>query len=513
MSARFIHEFLLSHAETRATLPAVVSDARVVTHRGLRDEADALAVQLRRVGIKPGQTIVVMSEPTIETVALVCACSIVGAVYVPVDASAPRKRLRGIFRDVEATLIVIGATHPPAAWAGRPWATLGPGPTLTTPDGAGPALNEPLTSRHVRRPSDVCYVLFTSGTTGRPKGIVMSHRAVLAFWRSLVDHCNPSGDPGLRVGSFSSLQFDFSLLDWGLGLGSGGSVALVDRALFHQPRRFLATLLDRGITLMSGVPSLWANVIKFEPERLSTLRGSLAGLLFAGEAFPIPWLHTMRSQLPGLRLINCFGHSESIACTFHDLDDPLPEDWRDLPISRTSTAGELLLLTEEGKPITEPGIVGEIAVRSTALFDGYLGHAAATAFCLIADPADPLAPPIFRSGDLGEVSSDGLLRFRGRRDNQVKILGNRVELEEVEAHAMRAVGVQAAVAVKSGEEIWLAVEESQPGGADLVTSVANHLRENLPRYMLPTRLEVVAAIHRNSNGKADRARMLEEMAR
>lgn len=77
MSARFIHEFLLSHAETRATLPAVVSDARVVTHRGLRDEADALAVQLRRVGIKPGQTIVVMSEPTIETVALVCACSIV----------------------------------------------------------------------------------------------------------------------------------------------------------------------------------------------------------------------------------------------------------------------------------------------------------------------------------------------------------------------------------------------------------------------------------------------------
>lgn len=504
MKPQFIHEFLLAHADGRGLQTAIISADGVVTHRELAEAAVMMANDLRALGLQPGQAVVVLADPSIEAVALVCACSIVGAVYVPVDADAPRDRQSGIICDVDAALVVSGANRPIADWTERCCAVLGPGFVLTEASEAkvvpAPADLRP----EVRGPNDACYMLFTSGTTGKPKGIVMSHRAVLVFWESLIRHVNPTRDPGLRVGSFSSLHFDFSLLDWGLGLGSGGSVALIDRVLFHQPRAFLTALHDLRVILMSGVPSLWANVLKFEPGRVASLRGTLRALLFAGEAFPVPWLHSLRDQLPGLRLINCFGHSESIACTFYDLPDPLPVDWTDLPISWRSTSGELFLLNKEGA-------VGEIAVRSRALFDGYFRDPEATAAALIEDPVNSLAPPVFLSGDLGEVGPDGLLRFRGRRDNQVKVLGNRVELEEIDAHAMSVRGVQAAVAVKSGEEIWLAVEPSPSSEPDLVDSVANHLRLNVPRYMVPSRIHLVVGIHRNVNGKADRRRMLEEM--
>ena len=336
---------------------------------------------------------------------------------------------------------------------------------------------------------------------------MMSHRAVLAFFRGLVDHCGLG--PSARVGTFAPLQFDFSLLDMGLAFGSGATLVQVPRILFHNPKQLLGYLNETRVTQMNSVPALWRAILRHAGENLTQLR-HLEAILFAGEPFPIADLIRLRASLPSLRVINCFGQSESIACSFTDVPIPLPPETENLSIGFAHPGAEMLLIDPQGQEIRDPGIVGEIYLRGATLFLGYWRDPNATAEALVLNPLRPLSGErVFRTGDMAYKGPIGDLYFCGRRDQQVKILGNRVELAEVESRLCAHSGVDQAVAVatryQDDTKLIAYVVRKKDGPA--VTRDELHLfcKSNLNSYMIPTLIKFVDTLPINSNGKLDRA--------
>jgi amino acid adenylation domain-containing protein len=505
-----LHHFLLRHAADRPDHPAVVGERSTLTYAQLAALAHVYADQLLDWGVGNGDRIVLQLDPSPEALALLCACSLTGAVFVPLAPDCPPSRLTAITARTDAVLLIRAdepadtTTSSPADQV--PHATLTPDglrlpAKLRAPDGSG--------VRFATIGRDLAYLIFTSGTTGEPKGIMMSHRAVLAFWRALVAHC--ALGPQARVGSISPLQFDFSLLDYGLALGSGTTVVLVPRYLYQQPRRMLDHMGRHGVTQMNGVPSIWSAVLRHTPGELSRAT-RLRTVLFAGEAFPVEQLRRLTEAVPGLRVINCFGHSESVACSFHDLPTPLPDDLASLPFSWGHPGAQLLLVDDSGRPVTRPGQVGELYLRADNLFSGYWRDPVATRAALVPNPLRPNdGELVFRSRDLAETGEDGLLRYRGRADLQVKIRGNRVELEEVEHRLAAHPGISEAALTVQGEaglRELRAVVVPVPGtiGPD-PAELRRWCADVLPSYMVPGEIRTTASLPVTANGKVDRKRL------
>jgi acyl-coenzyme A synthetase/AMP-(fatty) acid ligase len=350
------------------------------------------------------------------------------------------------------------------------------------------------------------HIVFTSGTTGRPKGVVMSHRAVVAFFHGMLAEAIVT--PTDRVASTSPLQFDFSLLDIGLALGSGAAVVPVPRGLVRWPRRLLGFLEDCGVTHVNAVPSMWRPVLHHEFERLSRLT-SLRGVLFCGEPFPLTELRALQRALPGARLVNCYGATESMACSFADVPNPLPADLERLSIGRAHRGAEILLLDDEGRPVSAPGEIGEIHLRSPALFTGYWADPDATARTLVPDPLNPGGGTrLLRSGDLAYRGPAGEHYYVGRADLQVKIRGNRVELGEVERCLSEHPRVSCAVALVDGTGPTAALRAfvvPEPGQSPVTAEELRlFCRESLPEYMVPEHVDWRDELPVTSHGKVDR---------
>ncbi|MEH0845486.1 AMP-binding protein [Micromonospora sp. CPCC 205711] len=507
-----LHEFLLCHASTRPDHPAVVErtgsgDLETVSYRALRDRAETYAAALAELGLDVGDRVVVDSDTSASAIALVIACSLRGLTFVPVSPESPTRRVLTV---AETAGAVLHLQPPDGRREGLPpelgAARFGP---------AGLTVQRAPARRPHRRvastPTDPAYIVFTSGTTGRPKGVVMSHRAVLAFYRGMLAH--DIVGPGDRVATTSPLQFDFSLLDVGLALGSGATVVPVPRALLRWPRRFLGFLADTGATQVNGVPSIWRPALRHEPDQLATLE-RLRGVLYSGESFPLPELRHLRKLRPGLRIVNCYGSTESIACSFTDVPDPVPDDAERISIGVAHPGAELLLLDDSGEPVRAPGVLGQLYLRSPALFTGYWDDPEATAAALVPDPVEPRSGQrVFRTGDLAYRGGDGALYFSSRLDSQVKIRGNRVELGEVERRLSECAGVTAATVLvlpqPNGEPGLCAFVATAPGAEAVGGRLGAFCKETLPDYMVPAELHLLSELPVTVNGKVDKAALVE----
>ncbi|WP_367129075.1 D-alanine--poly(phosphoribitol) ligase [Saccharothrix sp. HUAS TT1] len=503
----FFHEFLLAAAATSPDRPAVVEAAgadelRTVTYRQLERQVFAYAVELGELGLEMGDRVVVESDTSASAIALVIACSSLGLTFVPVSPQAPAKRLEAIIEAAEPAL------HLQAVGGGREDVPEHVGAGVFGPD-LLELHRKPTPRPRSRREAvstDPAYIIFTSGTTGRPKGVVMSHRGVTSFYRGMLYHGIVDSDA--RVATTSPLQFDFSLLDIGLALGSGATVVPVPRDRLYWPRRFLRFLRDAGVTQVDGAPSIWRPVLRHEPELLAEL--DIKGVLYSGEEFPLPELRQLQSLLPGARIVNCYGSTESMAASFTDVPRPLPEDAGMTSIGFAHPGAEMILIDEDGRPVREPGGVGEIYLRSSALFLGYWGDPEATSRALVPDPLNPRSGQLaFRTGDLARRGAHGELYFGGRIDSQVKIQGNRVELGEVERKLLDHPGVAAAAVLLldgPGDEPVLSAfitMDSESRAFDKVQLRA-HCAEELPEYMIPQEIHVLEQLPVTTNGKVDR---------
>lgn len=488
---------------------AVFTSSVAWTYQKLGDKTREFAAVLARGGVGAASQVALCLSHGPAALAVLAACSSLGATAALMDPGAPRERLAALLRQVEPDCVVAeGELALEPAPARACWRVRLRGGEVLEGEGEAPARTA---ARAPGTPAPA-YIVFTSGTTGRPKGIVMSHGAATAFIEGLIDFYGLAA--GEVYASCSPLHFDFALLDMGLCLGAGGSLFLPERGRLYKPRQLAESFRRVGAAHVSGVPTIWKLLLRHAAEEVAALTG-LRRIVFAGEHFPIPHIEQIYGLLPAVEIVNIYGQSESIACTFHVLPRPLPAGCTVLPVGEGHRDLQLFLVDDAGGLVTEAGQLGELYLSGKLLFDGYLRDPEETRRRLVPSPVDR-AQRAFRSGDLCYRDAGGMLYFVGRKDHQVQIFGNRVEPEEIEGviGGTGAVDDVCVVHEQGAAGAWLhafAVPAAAAAAADVATLEADLRRrcaERLPGYMVPNRFHFVERLPLSANGKVDRNALL-----
>jgi amino acid adenylation domain-containing protein len=495
-----LHARLWRAADARPNGPAIVDGDTTVSYRELANEVRQLAAMLVDAGAKPGERVAVLLDKSATAIAALYAVLASGAAYVPLDPDAPASRIETIVRDCTPCALLTERTRAPL------WESLRAVPHVITVDSDEPNDAAEDLDLDRARSSDLAYILYTSGSTGVPKGIAHTHESALAFveWAASEFRLTPDD----RVASHAPFHFDLSTFDLYSVPAAMATMVLVPRAAAMFPRTLRDFLREQAITVWYSVP--WplmqlAERSGLEAGELSALRA----VLYAGEPFPVASLRHLMSLLPGARFANLYGPTECNVCTWHDIASL--DDDADVPIGHPIAGVDALAVADDR--VVDAGGVGELYVHGPTVMQGYWGDAARTAATLVDHPVDADGRgPWLRTGDLVEVLTDGGFRFRGRRDDQVKHRGNRVELGDVEAALSSHPAVAACAVVLVPDDrvgtrlvAFVSAQDTAPAESDLREACA----QALPRYMVPDRFEFLSTLPRTSTGKTDRRALID----
>ncbi|NOK15689.1 AMP-binding protein [Corallococcus carmarthensis] len=499
-----LSDFLLQHGRTAPERDALVHDGVRWDHARLAAEVARYRTALAELGLGRGDRVVSRMEADPDAIALLIATMALGAAYVPVAPELPPARFEAILARLEPAAVVVSSDLRDAPGV-PPGTQVGP---LVVARTAHPVSGDTTAPG----PEDAAYIIMTSGSTGQPKGIVMTHGAAVNTLRGFSELGVPSS---ARVGTISPLHFDFAMFDVGMALGNGATLVQVPRMLAYQPRGLVEYLDEHRVTQMHSVPSVWRPLLT---EGDASLLGGLRHLdtiLYAAESFPAKDVHTLQGWRPDLRIVQCFGHSESIGCCFKTFANPAATFKGRLSLGVALRGTEMFALDEAGREIGV-GEEGELYVRGPHLFRGYWRDEAQTRQRLVPDPRTGEGA-VFRSGDVVTRDEQGEFYFIGRLDHQVKVGGNRVELSEIEHVVEGDPDVAAAVAVVPADEAratltcFVVVRGSTPWN-ELMVRLRSRMSAAMPRYMVPRHLRRLESFPVLSNGKVDRLRLAQMAA-
>ena len=512
--AYLLQQLVVDPAHRYPDKPAIRARGRSLTYAELEMRSSQLARLLRERGVERGDRVGLFFPKAVESVVAMLGVLKAGAVYVPLDPHAPARRVSAIAEDCGVRALVTTAerlrTLPPQRLActvlvsGEP---LGTGEVPWSALESFPAAPPPESAIE----SDLAYILYTSGSTGQPKGVMLTHRNALTF----VDWCAAtfriSADD--RLSNHAPLHFDLSVFDVYNALGAGATVSLIHEEITVFPQRLAAMIEDHGITVWYSVPSalvyllLHADLAARDLDRLRLV-------LFAGEVFPMKYLRQLADLLPRAELYNLYGPTETNVCTYHRVDRWRLAGQDRLPIGRACANTEVFAVDDDGRRVG-PGATGELIVRGPSVTPGYWGDPEKSRKALLADGR--LGERCYRTGDLVTQDESGEYLFLGRRDSQVKSRGYRVELGDVEAalYAHPAV-VEAAVIAVPDDDIGSrlrAFVAVRAGEMPTSAALQSHCAGLVPRYMVPERIEVRAELPKTSTGKTDRTRLAADARR
>ena len=494
-----------------------------LTYAELVQRSNQLARQLRDQGVKHRDRVGIYMNKCMETALAIYGIMKAGAAYVPLDPSSPSNRIKYVIADcgirhlvmnsgklndlkevlAEKTTIecVIGISSDndlPVRCIS--WNEVY---DSTTGDNLGVDIIE----------QDLAYIMYTSGSTGDPKGIMHTHHSGLSYanWAAKAYGLNPED----RLTNHAPLHFDLSTFDFFAGALAGATTVIVPEEYMKLPASYSKLLEDEKISVFFTVPFALIQLLlrgTLSKRDLSALRW----VIFGGEPFPTKYLRELMKELPKAHFSNMYGPAETNGCTYYNVSS-LPDDSNDpIPVGKACRNVEAIIVDEKDQ-LVPSGEIGELLIRSPTMMQGYWGRKDLNerAFYyrnVFADYKDIF----YRTGDLVQLQHDGNFRFVGRKDRQVKVRGYRIELDEIEAAIVTHPQIEETAVFpipdnEGSSQIEAAVIAKADGASSLTSDeIFNHLRNKIPWYAIPAKIDIKHDFPRTSSGKINRRKLQEE---
>lgn len=429
-----------------------------------------------------------------------------GCIYVPLDTSSPAMRIERILQQCQCRVVVAEASTSgllEELTASEAW---GASTRVIRMDQS--AALESFSDADVEShstPSDAAHILFTSGSTGVPKGVVITHNNIIQFVNWAVKYFGiQAGD---RLSGHPPLHFDLSTFDVYGSVAAGAQLHMAPPELNLLPHRLAAFIRESQLNQWFSVPSVLHNLARFDAV-LANDFPELKRVLWCGEKFATPDLRYWMRRVPHAVFVNLYGPTETtIASSFYRVPQCPEDDRIEIPIG-AACGGEGLLVLDPNLNPTAPGEAGDLYIAGVGLSPGYWRNPSQTAAVFVPNPLAP-SERMYKTGDLARIGDDGQVYLIGRADSQIKSRGYRIELGEIEAALAACPGLSDAAIVAidapagEGKEICCAFVP-QPGTHASPAALKQRLAAQLPRYMLPMQWRALAELPRNANGKTDR---------
>lgn len=479
---------------------AFADEKKEITFCELRRQAMALATQMlaKQLFRKP---VVIYLEKGVDVLVSFMGAAYSCNFYSPIDIEMPASRVNKILEVLEPALVITTKELRPAFeqydYEGE---------YLIFEETAGEAVDEQMidAARDKGIDTDLLYVLFTSGSTGVPKGVTINHRSVIDYIDWVTETFDITEEDSF--GNQAPFYFDNSILDIYSTIKSGATTYIIPKNLFAQPVPLLEYLKKKKINTIFWVPSALIVVAKLKAFRNVDLSDTLHRVLFCGEVMPNKQLNTWRRFLPDVLYANLYGPTEiTDACTYYIVDREFADD-EPLPIGIPMANTDIIILNDKNEPVTGDE-VGELCVRGTSLSMGYYNNPEKTREAFVQNPLNPYVPEtIYRTGDLVKYNGFGEIVYLSRKDFQIKHMGHRIELGEIETavSSLEEIALCCCLYDEKHQKIVLFIEE------ELDKAYINEqISKLVPEYMLPNKVITLEKMPINANGKIDRVKLKE----
>lgn len=497
-------DLLAGQVRERPHAPAVIAPDRTLSYAALWAGAGRLGRRLSDAGVGPGDLVGVVMRKGWEQYVAVYAVLLAGAAYLPVDPSLPAARLRLL---LERGLVRVAVTQPEtSALAGWPETVRRIVVDPAILDGSAGHPGDSLLPAATASPDDLAYVLFTSGSTGEPKGVMVSHRGVVNH----VDDVNRRlrAGPEVRAMATAALHFDMSVYDVFGVLAAGGAVVLPPPEAAADPGQWLAVAGAEHVTFWAAVPALMEMVVTAAEEHRRESLSSLRSVVLAGDWIPLDLPDRLRALAPRADVISCGGPTETINWSIWHRIGAVDSRWTSIPYGMPMDNHRYLILDERLSecPAWVPGQMYDVSDVGLAL--GYWHDPVRTSAAFLTLPG---GERMYATGDRGRYLPSGDIEILGRIDFQVKIRGHRIELGEVEAALRTHPSVRDAAVVAIGEHAHrrLVAHVTGTGQLSQAGDLQEHVAGLLPAPMVPAQVVWHEQLPLSANAKIDRKALIE----
>lgn len=503
---------------------AIIHHGEKITYKDLDEVTSKLAAALLENRLQQGDRIGVYINKSIPAVISILAILKAGGVYVPLDPNAPLKRLAYIIQNAGMKFLLTSTRKIGNIKQMLPEEN--PLDTVILTDDLkkheADLVARVISWKEIIKrgetngavdssiETDLAYILYTSGSTGAPKGVMISHRASLTFinWSYDAFAIRPED----RVSSHAPLHFDLSIFDIFTSLKAGATIFLVPEEFSIFPGRLIKFIQDYKITVWYSVPSMLMHMMVHGNMKNHSFP-DLRLILFAGEVFPVKYLRELMVIIPQAAYYNLYGPTETNVCTFYQVEQLEPERIKPVPIGKACSNTEVFALDDNKNIVTAVGIEGELYARGSGVAQGYWRDALKTESCFIKNFLNPeFEEKIYRTGDIVTLDEKGNYHLIGRKDHMIKSRGYRIELGEIEAALYAHEGVKEAVAIAVPDELITNKIKAiiVPKYPDTLTKIEieRHISQLIPHYMLPEMIEFCKSLPKTSTGKIDRTALV-----
>ncbi|MCY7015824.1 D-alanine--poly(phosphoribitol) ligase subunit DltA [Streptococcus sanguinis] len=513
MSNKVIHDMIeaIEHfAQVQPDFPVYDILGQVHTYGDLKKDSDSLAAQIDRLGLPDQSPVVVFGGQEYEMLATFVALTKSGHAYIPIDSHSALERVAAIVEVAEPSLI-IAINDFPLADVTAPIFSAEQVQTAFR-EGASYELSHPVQG------DDNYYIIFTSGTTGKPKGVQISHNNLLSFTNWMItdkEFATPARPQMLAQPPYS---FDLSVMYWAPTLALGGTLFALPSAVTQDFKQLFETILSLPIAIWTSTPS-FADMALLSDDFNSQKLPQLTHFYFDGEELTVKTAQKLRDRFPQARIINAYGPTEAtVALSAVAVTDEMLQNCKRLPIGYTKADSPTFVIDEEGRKVPN-GQQGEIIVCGPAVSKGYLNNPEKTAEAFF----EFEGLPAYHTGDVGSMTDEGLLLYGGRMDFQIKFNGFRIELEDVSQNLNKSKYVESAVAVPRYNKdhkvqnllayviLKDGVAEQFEREIDITKAIKEDLQDIMMSYMMPSKFLYRETLPLTPNGKIDIKGLISEV--